>query len=155
MRRADRAVSGRADQQAILDRCSVLRVALLDEEGLYIVPVTFGYTWTGDLPVLYLHSAKEGRKVRSMEKGCDVAFELDCSYALEPGAVPCKYSCTYESLIGTGTASPVMDPAEKAQALTAILRQQSGEEFSFTHAQTEPVAVFRIDVETMSGKRRM
>lgn len=154
MRRADRAVTGPAAQREILDRCKVLRIALQDEEGLYIVPVTFGYVWEDSL-TLYLHSAREGRKVKAMERGCQVAFETDCAYALAPGETACKYSCAYESLVGTGTAFPVEDWQEKAKALAAIMTHQTGGQFAFTEDQTSSVAVFRISVKELSGKRRI
>ena len=45
MRRTDRQVADEAGIRAILDRCQVCRLALWDEEGPYIVPMSYGYRW--------------------------------------------------------------------------------------------------------------
>lgn len=155
MRRSDRAVEDFSGQLDILKQCSILRLAMLDAQGLYVVPLSFGYTLDGKTLHFYIHSAKEGRKVSAMTPGCPVAFELDCQFRLLEADSPCQYSCCYASLTGTGHAVAVTDPAEKTLGLSAILRQQVGKEFSFTEAQAQSVAVFRIDVEQMSGKQKV
>ena len=66
MRRMDRLVSDRARIGRIIADSAVCRVAVKDEEGLYIVPLSFGYVYEGDSLTLYFHSAKEGRKIRAM-----------------------------------------------------------------------------------------
>lgn len=154
MRRSDRAVEDFSGQLEILNQCKILRLAMQDDQGLYLVPLNFGYTLAGEALRFYIHSAKEGRKVAAMTPGCPVAFELDCQFQLQTADSPCKYSCRYASLIGTGHAAPVTDPVEKALGLSAIMRQQTGRDFTFTEAQTQAVAVFRIDVEQMTGKQK-
>lgn len=68
MRRKDREVTCEADKLAILDECKVCRVALQDEQGLYIVPMNFGYQYESDRLTLYFHSAKSGRKITALQK---------------------------------------------------------------------------------------
>lgn len=41
-------------------------MAVHDEEGMYIVPLNFGYTYEEDVLKLYFHSAGEGRKVDAL-----------------------------------------------------------------------------------------
>lgn len=155
MRRADRAVTAFSDQIEILRRCKILRLAMTDAQGLYIVPVSFGFTVAGEVLTLYLHSAREGRKVACMTPGCPVAFETDCDFSLLPGDTACRYSCTFRSLTGTGRAEAVEDPTEKCLGLQAIMAQQTGRAFSFSEDMARNVAVFRIRVETLSGKQRL
>ena len=154
MRRADHAVTDPEQILEILNRCKILRIAMQDAEGLYIVPLSFGYVNQNGQYQLYIHSAKEGRKVTAMSAGCSVAFEMDCNFQLQESEDACHYSCLYASLIGTGHACLVEDPAEKALGLSAIMRHQSGKEFSFTEQMTKSVAIFRIDVEQMTGKQK-
>lgn len=154
MRRQDRAVEDFSGKLEILRQCKILRIALQDSQGLYLVPLNFGYTLEGETIHFYIHSAKEGRKVAAMTPGCPVAFELDCQFQLQEAEKACKYSCRYASLLGTGHASAVEDPTEKAQGLAAIMRQQTGREFFFTEAETQSVAVFRIDVAQITGKQK-
>lgn len=154
MRRADRAVTDPAQLLEILNRCNILRLAMLDQEGLYIVPVSFGYVTRDDRLSFYIHSAQEGRKVSTMTPGCDVAFELDGQFRLQEADVACAYSCCFASLTGNGRAIPVEDPVEKALALSAIMKHQTGKDFSFSTEQTQSVAIFRIDITHMTGKRK-
>ena len=154
MRRVDRAVTDFNEMLEILQRCRILRLALQDAQGLYLIPLSFGFANRDGRLSFYIHSAREGRKVAAMTPGCPVAFELDCDFRLQPAEIPCKYSCSYASLTGTGQASPVTDPAEKALGLAAIMAHQTGQSFSFSETQTQSVAVFRIDVEQMTGKQK-
>ena len=48
MRRMDRLVSDRARIGRIIADSAVCRVAVKDEEGLYIVPLSFGYVYEGE-----------------------------------------------------------------------------------------------------------
>ena len=55
MRRTDRQVADEAGIRAILDRCQICRLALWDEEGPYIVPMSYGYRWDEGGLKLYFH----------------------------------------------------------------------------------------------------
>ena len=155
MRRADRAVTALNDQLEILRSCKVLRLAMEDAQGLYLVPLSFGWKAEGERLTLYIHSAGEGRKVRCMTPGCSVAFEADCGFSLLPGQRACSWSCTYRSVTGTGHAAPVTDPEEKRKALEAILAHQTGQTILVTEAEAAAVTVFQIQVETISGKQHL
>ena len=57
MRRSDRMITDREEIVDVLDSCKVFRMAVHDEEGVYIVPLNFGYTYEEDVLKLYFHSA--------------------------------------------------------------------------------------------------
>ena len=61
MRRRDREVSGLQDRLDIIGLCDVCRVGMTDEEGMYIVPMNFGYKYENDTLVMYFHGSKDGR----------------------------------------------------------------------------------------------
>ena len=155
MRRKDREVQDRAGVRSILDRCTVCRIAMQDEQGLYIVPVNFGYVWEEDRLVLYFHSAKEGRKVQALAGCPSVAFEMDCDHALVPAQQPCAYGYHYSSVMGSGTAQMVEEPDEKARALSCIMEHQSGKVFAFDEEMAGAVAVYRIQVKALSAKQNL
>lgn len=155
MRRADRAVTDPAQLKEILDACRVCRVAYRDEEGLAVVPLNFGYRLDGGRLCLYFHSAKAGRKVRAFSRGADAAFELDCGHRLLEGATGCGYSYAYRAIMGTGRIAPIEDALEKAEALAVLMRCQTGRDFSFSPAQAEAVAVFRLDATQWTGKEHL
>ena len=93
MRRKEREVKERAAIEEILRACKVCRLAMNGEDGVpYVVPLNFGYTWSGEQPVFYLHSAQSGRKLDLLGKDARVCFEMDCDYVLEGEA---DDACTY------------------------------------------------------------
>ena len=64
----------------ILESCEVVRIGAMDEEGMFIVPMNYGYDVReedGTLHVcLYLHGAKEGRKAAAFAADPRVAVEM-------------------------------------------------------------------------------
>ena len=154
MRRIDRQVTEPEQIRQILDQCKVCRIAMQDEEGLYIVPLNFAYQWDGEL-TLYFHSAKEGRKLDAFRKNPSVAFEMDCSHQLIEAEKPCSFSFLYASLVGTGKAEMVENVAEKIEALEKLMLHQSGKAFSFDEKMANTVAVFKIRVSSFSGKAHL
>lgn len=155
MRRKDRLVDNPDELRLILEECQVCRIATMDEEGLYIVPLNFGYEYDGDKLTLYVHSARDGRKVRAFKNNAAVAFEMDTGHELVEGNIACQYGYRYKSIIGNGAIHELDDPAEKARALSILMGHLTGQAFEFNDRMVNAVAVFRIDVSRFSGKRRM
>lgn len=153
MRRCDREMTDWEEMLAFLRSQKICRLALWDEEGPYILPLCFGFARQGETPVLYFHSAKQGRKVRAIGEGVQAAFELDDGGRVLPGETPCQYSCAYRSLTGAGFLQPVRDPAEKQRALSLLMEQQTGAPASFSPEQAGSVAVFRLSVTKLTGKQ--
>ena len=155
MRRKDREITDETAIRAILDKAQVLHLAMIDGDRPYVVPLHYGYTLEDVRLTLYLHSAKEGRKLDVLQKNGRVAFVLETDVAsISGGEIPCKYGAAYASVMGEGKAVLLTDPAEKAAALQILMRTQTGRDFTITEAMTESVAVLQVDAETYSAKFR-
>lgn len=152
MRRKDREISLRKDLLAVLAECKVCRLALVDEEGIYVVPSNFGFIDRDGQLTIYLHSAKDGRKVRAVAQGTAAGFELDCAHELMLGPTACEHGYRFKSIIGNGQASLVSDLEEKKEALAALMKQQTRQSFTIDEAMAEMVAVIKIEVSKISGK---
>lgn len=76
MRRQDREVTEPGEIRQILDSCKTCRVAMQDEQELYIVPLSYGYEFDGETLTLYFHSAEEGRKMQIWQRNPAVCFEI-------------------------------------------------------------------------------
>jgi nitroimidazol reductase NimA-like FMN-containing flavoprotein (pyridoxamine 5'-phosphate oxidase superfamily) len=150
MRRTDREVTARAEIDAIIRGSLVCRVALAKDNLPHLVPLCFGYDGTG----LYLHTAWEGKKIEHFEANQQVCFEFERNVELrrDPHSA-CKWSVSYESVIGYGTISELVNPAAKEQALNEIMRQYSGKNWPLEAASVATVRVWRIDIASMTGKR--
>lgn len=154
MRRQDRAVTALQEIQAILERCQVCRLAMADTQGLYIVPMNYGFTLDGAQLTLYFHCAREGRKIDALTTAPQVAFEMDGGHQLTGEGAACNYSFNYECVTGTGTVHFCTTAAEKIAGLQAIMTHMAGKEFLFTDAMVENVCVFQVVADSYSAKAR-
>jgi nitroimidazol reductase NimA-like FMN-containing flavoprotein (pyridoxamine 5'-phosphate oxidase superfamily) len=59
----------------------------------------------------------------------------------------------YRSVIGYGTAEFLKDPGEKRHGLNCIMRHYGGGSHEFSERDLGSVAVIRIAVESMTGKK--
>ena len=70
MRRADREVTDRKQLEEILQACHAVHIGAQDGDGMFVVPMNYGFHLEGDRLTLYVHSAQEGRKVSAFRAGC-------------------------------------------------------------------------------------
>lgn len=152
MRRKDREVTDMNELIKIIDQCKVCRIAMEDKDGLYIVPMNFGYTYEDNQLVLYFHSAMEGRKITALKDNYDVCIEMDCEHRLITGVEACQYSYAYKSIIGNGEALFIDDVVEKKTAMSILMKHQTGKDFSLDDRMVKGVSVFKIIVHSFTGK---
>ena len=154
MRRNDREITGSKEILSIINECKVIRLAMLDEQGLpYIIPLNFGYRCEDGAITFYCHSAKEGRKLGLLRRDPRVSFEMDCRGELQTADHACGYGYYYASVVGSGTAE-IIEGEEKLRALSALMRHMAGREDTFTDAQARGVAVLAIRVKSLSAKAK-
>lgn len=59
----------------------------------------------------------------------------------------------YKSVIGFGKAEFIEDVDDKRRALNIIMAQYSRLQFQFPENRIKATAVFKVDIETMTGKQ--
>ena len=143
-----------AEITRILDTAKVLRLGLAVDNEPYIVPMNYGYTMEAGKLTLYLHSAVRGKKLDMLRANPNVFFELDCDHVLFEGKVPCQYGLVYSSVMGRGKAVLVEDVEQKKQAMTILMKTQTGKDFTFNERLVSIVAVIRLDVSEFTAKQR-
>jgi uncharacterized protein len=154
MRRADREVGDRDELRAMIAKADACRLAFAVGDQPYIVTMNFGCDWPGDLPVLYFHCAREGRKLEMMRLNPRVCFELDCEHELITGASACDWGMRYASVVGYGILGEVGDEAERRAGLDLVMRHYGwGGEGGYRPGPMRAAAVLRLDVSELSGKR--
>ena len=112
--------------RAILDSAKVLHLGLAVNNEPYVVPMNYGYTMENGRLVLYLHSAVRGRKLDMLQANSNVFFEMDCDRVPFEGQVACQYGLAYSSIMGRGRARIVEDVEEKKQAMSILMKTQTG-----------------------------
>ena len=140
--------------RSILDNSKVLRLGLAVDNEPYVVPMNYGYVMEGEKLVLYLHSAQRGRKLDMIRANPRVFFELDCDLRPFEGRVACQYGLSYSSIMGRGEARILEDVEEKKQAMSILMKTQTGKDFSFNDKLVGMVAVIRVDVSEYTAKHR-
>ena len=105
------------------------------------------------MPVLYFHGALEGKKYELIEKDNRASFEMDCGHQLILDKAQGNCAMEYESVIGQGHIE-MLNEEEKYEALKVLMKQYRREDFPFNEKVIPMTAVFRLRVESMTGKRR-
>jgi nitroimidazol reductase NimA-like FMN-containing flavoprotein (pyridoxamine 5'-phosphate oxidase superfamily) len=149
MRRKDKELTDRAAIDAIISRARVCRIGLCDEGIPYIVPMCFGY----EDDAIYLHCAREGRKIDFIRNNPTVCFEFDIDAEVKKSDKPCSFSMKYRSVMGYGEAAFVEDPEGKSKALGIIMRQYDQGHFSYPDESLKNIAVIRIAITEITGKK--
>lgn len=157
MRLQKREITDGKELREILDECEVVRIGTTDSDGMFVVPVNFGYEFQEDEMrlTLYIHGSKEGRKAEAFAFCPQVAVEMDCGHRLIRGADGCSYSYAYSSIMGNGTICQVTDEKEKFHGLSCLMNHLGGGKAPIRPESLGNVAVYRINVHTFTGKHNI
>ena len=144
MRRSDRMITDREEIVDVLDSCKVFRMAVHDEEGMYIVPLD------------------------ALAADPKVAIEMDTDHYLVEGPNACSFGYLYSSIMGNGTARKLTDPEEKCEALNCLMNHQLArntenmrsfdkvekKKYNYSDQMLAAVNVYEIVVENFTCKSR-
>ncbi len=147
MRRADRTIENE-EAFHILKKGEYGVLSTVDADNQpYGVPVNF-YTTDNSI---YFHSAIEGHKIDNFTYNPKVSF---CVIG-NTSVLPSKFDIKYESAIVFGLLSEIFD-SEKQMALEGLLHKYSNgyfdEGLEYINALKEKTRVFKISIETITGK---
>ena len=122
------ALEDKADIEAIISRCDICYVGMVDKEGFpYVIPMNFGYKDN----TLYLHSAPTGHII-------DI---LACSYRMKAKSVICR-----------GKVEFVEELDEKRNILDIIMLHYSGRMFEYGDPAVRNVKIWKVCIEEISAK---
>jgi nitroimidazol reductase NimA-like FMN-containing flavoprotein (pyridoxamine 5'-phosphate oxidase superfamily) len=148
MRRKEKEITGRAEIEAIIKKALVCRLAMVDENEPYIVPLCFGFREN----TIYFHSAIHGKKLDILRKNSRICFEFDADCEICSSEKACDFSMRYSSVIGFGKATFVEQPEAKRDALDVIMAHYADNKFTYTDPVIEKIAVIKVDIDSMTGK---
>lgn len=133
--------------EALLRRAEIMRVAMVDAQGPYVVPVNYGYHEGR----IYIHGTLSGRRFAAVGDGARVCFEVDEGEVLR-GANACSFTSRFSSVIGYGTARMVATDEEKRLGLDAIMRHYGSTGEGIPDSKLKMTSVMEIVVESYDGK---
>jgi uncharacterized protein len=150
MRRKDKEITDREVIDRIIGGCQVCRLGLAKDNVPYIVPVSFGY----DGSALYFHTARTGLKLDFIAANPGVCFEFEQGVTLVPHpSDPCAWSFSYRCVVGNGTVRELIETAGKHDGLLQVMRQYAPGEWNFTPESMAAIRVWKIEIESISGKQ--
>ncbi len=148
MRRKNKEITDHAELRRILEEARVCRLAMLDGDQPYMVPLSFAL----DGDDLVLHSAREGRKIDILRRNPKVCFEVEEGVEVVPAPVGCDVGMRFRTVIGFGEVEFVEAGAERARLL-ALFGPRYGAAGSLSVEKMERIRVLRVRVREMTGKR--
>lgn len=150
MRRKEKEIKDRSMIENILREATVCRIGMSQDNVPYIVPMNFGYRGG----VIYLHSAKEGKKIDMIKDNPLVCFEVEHKVELIPSEKPCEWGANYYSVIGWGKAEFIDDSKGKEEALNIIMDKYAKEsDYNYSQNMLNAVKVIKIQITEMTGKK--
>jgi uncharacterized protein len=141
----------RENMEAIINRCEVCYLGMADENNKpYVLPFNFGYRDN----TVYLHSAREGRKmdiIRKNNKVC-LAFSTDHLLRFTNEEVACSYGMKFRSVIVSGRIEFIEDHDEKVEVLNIVMEKYTGKRFNYNPPSIKEVATYKVVIEEMTGR---
>ncbi|MFA6702266.1 MAG: pyridoxamine 5'-phosphate oxidase family protein [Dysgonamonadaceae bacterium] len=135
----------------VIRECKLCFVGMSDENSVpYVLPMNFGY----EEGVIYLHSAQEGRSIRTLEKNPQVCItfctepqlihqhpEVACSYRMKAQSVVCEGKIIFENEFD-----------EKVKALNIIMRQYTDKTFKYSLPAVNNVKIWKMNIDKVMAK---
>lgn len=152
MRRKDKEITEKVVMEEVLRQNDVGRLGTAVDGEPYVVPMNFAYY----KDKIYLHTHRDGKKIKDIEKNSRVCFEVDSGEIIK-GEDPCDFSWRYKSVIAYGTARVVDTMEERVTALRLISDKYSfGKGKLITPELMEKfnhLSIIEIKIEDMTGKK--
>lgn len=153
MRRAEREITDPALLSELLEKATILFLALQDSPAPYVVPVCFGH----ENGTLYVHSAVAGTKIELLRANPLMGFSACTDMTLIPGEAACDFTSRAHSVIGTGRGRIVESDEERAHGLDVIMRHYSTGPVSaapiYRPDSLARTCIFAISILSLRGKR--
>ncbi len=155
MRRKDKEIVDEKVMVSIIEKAIVCRVAMCWQDEPYVIPMNFGYQDNH----IYLHSAREGRKLDILRSNDKVCIEFDVDIELVKSQKVCNTSMKYKSILAFGKAVILKDIAEKKRALDIIMHHyyhhNSPSVFHYPENALEKVIIIKVKVKKITGKESL
>ncbi len=131
----------------LLSRAQVCRIALIDGNFPYIVPMCFGYDLTGGKLELYFCASEKGRKTELISRNHNAAFEIDKLHEIVRNSEGFGFAARFRSITGTGEIEFITG-IDKITGLNLILKKYGSSGDNRVSEQTlNSLAVLKLTAE--------
>ena len=154
MYKRDKAIKDITDNKEIVEiiaKAKICHVGMVDGDKPYVLGFNFGY----EDNVIYLHTSREGNKLRILQKNDNVCvgFDVDHDYFFRHENVACSWRMRYKSAIAYGKAEIIDDYEEKVKGLKIIMKNYSEKDFEFSKPSVNNVNIIKINIKKLTGRQ--
>jgi uncharacterized protein len=150
MHRKEKEISDNKVIEEILSKSEVCRIAMIDNDKPYIVPLNYGYIDNS----IYMHSAPMGKKIDILKQNNKVCFEIEYSSEIVKEELACEWSTRYRSLIGYGTIEIITDFEHKKFGLDIIMTHYGKNENNvYKDKLVDFIVILKLSIEKITGKQ--
>lgn len=152
MRRSEKEITNKTDIESILQEAFVCHLGLADADMPYVVPMNYGY----EDGHIYLHCAKEGKRLDMIKKNNKVCFAIEVTQKdlkKKNDDEPCSWTAEFRSVIGYGTAAILESLEEKRKGMAVIVKTFDNRSFDFPEEVLNKTALIDITITEMTGKK--
>lgn len=149
MRRKEKEIKEKEIINEILNNSQICRIAILDDDYPYIVPMNYGY----DNNSIYFHCATNGRKIDLLRLNNKVGFEIEQSHEVVKNELSCKWTTNYRSIIGYGKIVIINDFEQKKKGLDIIMRQHGKTENLYNDNAIKNVLILKLNIKDLTAKQ--
>jgi nitroimidazol reductase NimA-like FMN-containing flavoprotein (pyridoxamine 5'-phosphate oxidase superfamily) len=150
MRKTNQEIRDRQVLQEILQGAVICRIAMMDGDRPYILPVNYGYSEG----CLFIHSAPEGKKIDLLRKNRQVCFEVEDRPEVIKGERACDWTTRYRSVVGYGEVEILADEAGMRRGMEIIMAQHGAPDLiDFNQRNLDRMVILKLRITSMTGKK--
>ena len=136
--------------EEIISKCKICRVGMVDGDEPYVLAMNFGY----EDQTVWLHCAKEGKKIEVLKRNNKVCLEFDADHKLfaRHEHVACSWRFAYRSVLIHRNAIFVDDYDEKIKGLNIFMRNYSDKAFEYSKPSVNNIFIIKVPIESITGR---
>lgn len=145
----DREITEITAIEKLLKTAQVCRIALMNGEYPYVIPMCFGYKLEGRHLELYFHTSPKGQKLDLIKKNNIAGFEIDHLSGIIKDENDCGVTALYECITGTGSVE-IVNGIEKLTGLTSIISKYDEEntEHKFSEQVLNSIVLLKMTADS-------
>lgn len=145
----DREITEIASIEKLLKEAQICRIALMNGEYPYVIPMCFGYKLEGSHLELYFHTSPKGQKIELLKKNNLAGFEIDHLTGIVREENDCGITALYECITGTGSIE-IINGIEKLTGLTSIISKYDEEkmEHKFSEQVLNSIVLLKLTADS-------
>ena len=149
MRRTEREIKDHNLLEQLLKNANTCRLAIHDAPYPYIVALNYGYENNS----LYIHCAKEGKKIDLLKQNNKVGFQIEIGSEIVKHDESCQWTTKYRSLVGSATVEIIDEHSEKVKGLDIIMKHSGKHDNSYNSKAVEKVLILKVSIQEITGKQ--